>query len=67
MVAPNLLVGASDARHYRTWSPNVYGFHPAALGAEDLERFHGTNERIGVSDYTRGVRFFVRLIRNATQ
>jgi Acetylornithine deacetylase/Succinyl-diaminopimelate desuccinylase and related deacylases len=32
------------------------------LGPEDLDRIHGTNERIGVHDYARGVAFMTLLI-----
>ena len=32
--------------------------------AEDLPRFHGTNERIAVSNLTELVRFYHQLLRN---
>ena len=30
----------------------------------DLERMHGTNERVRVQDYVAAVRFYAQLIRN---
>jgi carboxypeptidase PM20D1 len=65
VVAPSLVLGATDARHYTGLTPNVYRFVPVLVGREDLPRFHGTNERISLQDYVRCVRFYRQLIRNA--
>jgi carboxypeptidase PM20D1 len=62
LVAPALLVGTSDARHYGGVTDQIYGFRPIRLGAADLGRFHGTDERVAVTDLVRSVRFFARLI-----
>ena len=64
-VAPYLVVGATDSRHFAALTPNVYRFAPLRLGPADLSRIHGTNERIGVADYVQGVRFLRRLIVRA--
>jgi carboxypeptidase PM20D1 len=63
LVAPYLVVGATDARHFRELSPNIYRFTPTVMGSEDLERFHGTNERIPVDAYLSGIRFYAELLR----
>ncbi|HWM90036.1 MAG TPA: M20 family peptidase [Thermoanaerobaculia bacterium] len=65
LAAPNLLAGATDTKHFRKLSPNVYRFIPVSITAEDLERIHGTNERVGVQDYAGAVRFYAQLVRNA--
>jgi carboxypeptidase PM20D1 len=65
VVAPSLVVGATDARHYQALSPNVYRFMPVLVGREDLARFHGKDERISLEDYARCVRFYRQLFRNA--
>jgi carboxypeptidase PM20D1 len=65
VVAPNLVLGATDARYFHAVSDSVYRFAPLHVTAEDLKRPHGTNERIGVDDYLDSVRFYVRLIQNA--
>jgi len=65
LVSPNLLSGATDTKHYKDLSPNVYRFLPARIRREDLVRVHGTNERIGVETYAGLVRFYVQLVRNA--
>ncbi len=38
---------------------------PARLEPRDLERMHGTNERIAVRDYERAIRLYRQLILNA--
>jgi carboxypeptidase PM20D1 len=63
IVAPYLVVGATDARHYTTLTPNVYRFAPLPLAQADLERFHGVDERIAVADYLRAVRWYAQAIR----
>jgi carboxypeptidase PM20D1 len=62
IVAPSLVVGATDSRHYAGYARDVYRFLPMQIGAADLDRVHGTNERIGVHDYARGVAFMTLLI-----
>ncbi len=65
IVAPALLVAATDSRHYAPLSQNIFRFLPITLRREDPGRFHGLNERISISDYERCVRFFVQLMRDS--
>lgn len=65
VVAPGLLVAATDSRHYVAISDNVYRFVPMRLDARDLKRIHGTDERIAIDNYAEIIRFLVRLVRNA--
>jgi carboxypeptidase PM20D1 len=55
----------TDSRHYAALSDRIYRFLPMRLGPEDLERIHGTDERIAVDNYAECVRFYARLIQNA--
>ena len=66
LVAPNLLGGATDTKHYihLNLSRNVYRFLPARVRPEDLTRIHGTNERVGIENYGEMVRFYAQLMRN---
>ncbi len=64
IVAPNLLAGATDSRHYRDLTPNVYRFVPMRLKPADLARLHGRDERVGVKNYGEIVRFYAQLLRN---
>ena len=63
IVAPFLMVGATDARHYARLTPNIYRFAPLPLAERDLDRIHGIDERIAVGDYLRAVRWYVQAIR----
>jgi carboxypeptidase PM20D1 len=63
IVAPFLMVGAADARHYTRLTPNVYRFAPVPLAERDLDRIHGIDERIAVGDYLRAVRWYAQAIR----
>lgn len=65
VVAPYLVPGATDSRHYAGATDHVYRFLPYTLTPEDRGRIHGTNERISVDDYRTVVRFYVQLLRNA--
>lgn len=65
VVAPSLVVGMTDSRHYGALSERIYRFLPMRLGPDDLERLHGTDERIAVDNYAESIRFYVRVIENA--
>jgi carboxypeptidase PM20D1 len=65
-VSPYLVLGATDSRRYQDVTADIYRFTPAVLMPEDLERIHGTNERMSVDGYAKSVVFFAQLIRNST-
>jgi carboxypeptidase PM20D1 len=65
LTAPNLLSGGTDTKHYQKLTDNVFRFIPVTIHAEDLERVHGTNERVGVENYAGAVRFYAQFVRNA--
>ncbi|NMO22404.1 M20/M25/M40 family metallo-hydrolase, partial [Pyxidicoccus fallax] len=66
LVAPYLMVGATDARHFTGLSDSVYRFMPLRLEREDLARLHGRDERVSVQGYASAVRFYAQYLRNAT-
>jgi carboxypeptidase PM20D1 len=65
ITAPYLMLGATDARHYAPICKNLYRFQPTCLADADLNRIHGINERVSISNYKETVRFYVRLIENS--
>jgi carboxypeptidase PM20D1 len=65
IVAPSLVLGATDTRHFITIADNILRFIPARMAREDLSRFHGVNERIGVDNYAEFIRFYMRYLREA--
>jgi carboxypeptidase PM20D1 len=62
VVASGLMVGLTDSRHYLPLTRNTYRFVPARLQPADLDRIHGTNERIGVQNYAEIIRFYATLM-----
>ncbi|MGV7218472.1 M20 family peptidase [Bradyrhizobium sp. UFLA05-112] len=64
VVAPSLMVAATDSRHYADIADNIFRFSPVRANGEDLKRFHGTNERLSIEGYADMIRFYRRLIEN---
>ncbi len=64
LVAPYLVLGATDSRYFRDLTPNVYRFAAMRIDTADLTRIHGMNERLSVAAYLEGVCFLAQLIRN---
>jgi len=67
VVAPSLVVAATDSRHFADVADNTYRFMPVQLNNEELKGFHGVNERISIENYKQAIRFYYRLIRNSCQ
>lgn len=62
VVAPSLVLGATDGRHYAAVADDVYRFFPFRLRPEDIKRIHGKDERIAVGNLAEGVRFYRRFL-----
>lgn len=65
IVSPNLVSGATDARHLDHLSDNVYRFLPFRVDKDDLSRFHGVDERISTSSYLEGIGFYYNLMKDS--
>jgi len=65
VVAPYLVVAGTDTRHYGEISDNIFRFLPLSFVKEDIKRFHGTNERVGIKNYIRAIQFYSQMIRNS--
>lgn len=63
LVAPYLMVMASDARYYAQISPQVYRFTPYALTSTDLEGIHGINEHLSIENLGKMIQFYALLMR----
>ena len=66
IVAPSLVLGATDTRHFIPIADSIFRFLPARLAREDLKRYHGVDERIGVDNYGECIRFYMRYLREAS-
>ena len=66
VVAPGLVLGATDGRHYQEFARTVLRFAPFTMKPDDLARFHGNDERLGIADYMRAIAFYERLISSSS-
>jgi carboxypeptidase PM20D1 len=66
VVAPALVLGGTDSKHYAAVAEQSFRFVPLRLAPDDLKRIHGTDERIEIDAYLGVVRFFAQLLRNTT-
>ncbi len=67
LVAPGLMIGATDSIHFGDISDHIFKFSPVRAKPEDLPRFHGTNERIATSNLMELIRFYHRLLTQGAQ
>ncbi len=65
VVAPYVVMGGTDARHYARASSTVYRFSPFEFSKAERASMHAVNESISVSSLAKGVEFYARLIRRA--
>ncbi|MCS6912988.1 MAG: M20 family peptidase [Myxococcales bacterium] len=65
VVAPSLMVGATDSRAYTGLTEHIYRFRPVRYRPPDLARPHGVDERVSIDDHARCIRFFVQLLRGS--
>jgi len=65
IVVPGLTTVTTDSRHYEAIADNTYRFIPMRVTPEDLQRTHGTDERISVKNYFEIIRFFIRQIQDS--
>ncbi len=65
LVAPYLVVGGTDSRHYASRAESVLRFVPVLIRPDDLSRVHGTDERVATADVATAVRFFHALIQGS--
>lgn len=62
---PFVYIAASDTKHYAPIAKDVYRFLPILAETSDLDRIHGTNERLGVQNFAKAVQYYAQLVRNA--
>jgi carboxypeptidase PM20D1 len=62
VVAPGLMLAATDARSYAPLTENVFRFTPAPVTAKDVPRIHGLDERVALDALQRSVRFYAAVL-----
>jgi carboxypeptidase PM20D1 len=60
VVAPYLMVGASDSRYFTDLTTQVFRFIPFT----DIEGLHGVNERISGEEFKNGISFYYYFIKS---
>ena len=61
-LAPCLVLGGTDGRHYTSVADDIYRLAPYLVTPEDVDRIHGTNEFVSVERHAAAVRFHARLL-----
>lgn len=62
IITPGLTVGTTDARHYVPITNYQYRFLPILLEQEDIDGFHGINERISLENWHRMIHWYVDVL-----
>ena len=62
VVAPFIMLGGTDARHYNEISDCVIRFSPIKVTNEDRKGIHGLNEKIKVETLEKCLEFYQRLL-----
>ncbi len=63
-IAPFLMIGATDSKHFEDISDEIYRFFPTRLDHDALSGFHGVNEKIKISAYMETICFYQQLIKD---
>ncbi|KAL3916574.1 MAG: hypothetical protein SGPRY_006761 [Prymnesium sp.] len=61
-IAPLIMIGLTDTRHYWALSPHIYRFTPCEMDIADLSMFHGVNERISATNLAKLRTFYDLLL-----
>ena len=64
VVAPYLMIAATDSRWYAEITDGIYLFQPFRSLSEDLGTIHAVGERLSIDSLAEGTAFFVRLVKN---
>jgi len=66
VVAPTLMPGGSDGKHYAKAgvTEKVYHFFPIDVTNEQIERMHGIDEKLPITSYINSIRFYAQLMMN---
>ncbi len=61
-MAPYLVLGGTDARHYARLTRNALRFTPILMSKEDVGSVHGVNEKLSIDECSRMVGFYIAYI-----
>jgi acetylornithine deacetylase/succinyl-diaminopimelate desuccinylase-like protein len=61
-VTPYLFQAGTDAGPWRLRNVPVYGIYPYPIGARDLERMHGNDERVSIESLESGLKMITQTL-----
>jgi carboxypeptidase PM20D1 len=64
LVAPALIIGGTDGRHFRGLTRNIYHFQYMQGTMDDFKGYHGINERISIQNFLKSIHFYHEMIIN---
>jgi carboxypeptidase PM20D1 len=67
VVAPTLILAGTDTRHYEALTESIFRFIPMVMKPEDTRRVHGVDERLGVENYGRIIKYYAGVMEEATR
>ncbi len=67
LVAPRLVVAATDARHFEAVAENSYRFIGIEVGPREMKGIHGTDERVSIASYVDAVAIYYQLLRRSAE
>jgi carboxypeptidase PM20D1 len=62
IIAPYVMLGATDSRHFARISQYIYRFSPFEMSTSERASLHAINERIPVATFLRGIEFYRALV-----
>lgn len=65
-VAPGLVMGGTDSKHYTSITENNYRFGPVIYGPDDPGRIHGTDERLSIEDYIKSIQYYIQFMKTVS-
>ncbi len=65
LVAPRLVVGVTDARHYQNLSKQIFRFAYFPVRPDTINSIHGRDERVTETELIDAIRFYYQLIHNS--
>jgi carboxypeptidase PM20D1 len=66
LVAPGLMLGNTDTRHFWSLTTDIYRHCPTELTMDETKMFHGRDERIAVDNLARLAAFYATVIVKST-
>ena len=64
LVAPFLMIGSTDSKHFQDLTDNTYRFFPARMDRDLVGTIHGINERIRTEDFMETIQFYQTMLTN---